>query len=73
MEISSGRSSVGGRAPSSGTICACPYRSYSLAASCFQEEYMNNPNNQRRAIGLLLVFATVLTLIAMWDLPETQG
>ena len=34
---------------------------------------MNNPNNQRKAIGLLLSFASVLTLIAIWDLPETQG
>jgi hypothetical protein len=34
---------------------------------------MNNPNNQRRAVGLLLFFASVLTLIAIWDLPETQG
>lgn len=25
---------------------------------------------QRRAIGLLVVFATVLTVIATWNLPE---
>jgi hypothetical protein len=30
----------------------------------------NMENTQRRAIGLLMVFATVLTLIAAWNLPE---
>ena len=30
---------------------------------------MENPNIQRRAIGLLVVFATILTLIGMWNLP----
>jgi hypothetical protein len=34
---------------------------------------MENPNTQRRAIGLLVVFATVLTLIAVWQLPEMEG
>jgi hypothetical protein len=34
---------------------------------------MENPITQRRAIGLLVVFATVLTLIATWNLPETAG
>jgi hypothetical protein len=34
---------------------------------------MENPNTQRRAIGLLAVFATVLTLIAVWKLPEMEG
>jgi hypothetical protein len=33
---------------------------------------MDNPNNQRRAIGLLVVFATAVTLIAIWNLPETE-
>jgi hypothetical protein len=37
----------------------------------FQEENMENLN-QRRAIGLLVLFATVLTLIAVWDLPERE-
>jgi hypothetical protein len=32
---------------------------------------MENPNTQRRAIGLLVIFATVLTLIATWNLTET--
>ncbi len=31
---------------------------------------MENPNTQRRAIGLLVVFATILTLIGIWNLPE---
>ena len=34
---------------------------------------MENPNTQRRAIGLLVVFATILTLIGLWDLPGTEG
>jgi hypothetical protein len=34
---------------------------------------MDNPNTQRRALGLLVIFATVLTLIAAWNLPETAG
>ena len=34
---------------------------------------MENPNTQRRAIGLLVIFATVLTLIATWNLKETTG
>ena len=28
-------------------------------------------NSKRRAIGLLVVFATVLTVIGTWNLPET--
>jgi hypothetical protein len=35
-----------------------------------QENDMANPNTERRAIGLLVVFATLLTLIAVWKLPE---
>ena len=34
---------------------------------------MANPSTQRRAIGLLVAFATVLTLIAIWNLPETES
>jgi len=34
---------------------------------------MENPNTQRKAIGLLMAFATVLTLIAIWRLPETES
>ena len=30
---------------------------------------MENTNTQRRAIGLLVVFATILTLIGIWNLP----
>jgi hypothetical protein len=37
------------------------------------EKNMENPNTQRRAIGLLVIIATVLTLIAAWNLPETAG
>ncbi len=32
---------------------------------------MDNPNTQRRSIGLLVIFGTVLTLIAVWNLTET--
>jgi hypothetical protein len=31
---------------------------------------MEHPNTQRRAIGLLVIVATVLTVIAVWNLPE---
>jgi hypothetical protein len=34
---------------------------------------MENPKTQRRAIGLLVVFATILTLIGIWNLPEATG
>jgi hypothetical protein len=34
---------------------------------------MENPNTQRRSIGLLMIFATVLTLLAVWNLPETAS
>jgi hypothetical protein len=34
---------------------------------------MDNPNTQRKANGLLMAFATVLTLVAIWKLPETQS
>jgi len=37
----------------------------------FQERSMEN--TQRRAIGVLVVFAAVLTLMAVWNLPETAG
>jgi hypothetical protein len=33
---------------------------------------MENPN-KRRAIGLLVVFATILTLIGIWNVPETES
>ena len=39
----------------------------------FQDKNMDNPNTQRRSIGLLVIFATVLTLIAVWNLPETPS
>jgi hypothetical protein len=32
---------------------------------------MENPNTQRRAIGLLVVFATILALVGIWNFPET--
>ena len=31
---------------------------------------MESAITQRRAIGILVVFATVLTVIAAWNLPE---
>jgi hypothetical protein len=34
---------------------------------------MENPTTQRRSIGLLVMFATVLALIAVWNLPETAS
>jgi hypothetical protein len=34
---------------------------------------MENPNNQRRAIGLLVIFATVLTLIVIWKPLEIES
>jgi hypothetical protein len=34
---------------------------------------MENPTTQRRSIGLLVIFATVLAVIAVWNLPETPG
>jgi hypothetical protein len=34
---------------------------------------MENLNTQRKAIGLLMAFATALTLIAIWTLPETES
>jgi hypothetical protein len=34
---------------------------------------MENPNTKRRSIGLLVAFATLLTLIAIWKLPENEG
>jgi hypothetical protein len=39
----------------------------------FQDKNMDNPNTQRRSIGLLVIFATVLTLIAVWNLTETAS
>jgi hypothetical protein len=33
---------------------------------------MTNPNNPRRALGLLMVFASALALMALWNLSETE-
>ena len=41
--------------------------------SALREKNMEHPNTQRRAIGLPVIFATVLTLIAAWNLPETPS
>jgi hypothetical protein len=38
-----------------------------------QEKNMENPNTQRRSIGLLVAFASILALIAIWNLPETES
>jgi hypothetical protein len=32
---------------------------------------MEHANTQRRAIGLLVIFVTVLAVVAAWNLPET--
>jgi hypothetical protein len=34
---------------------------------------MENQNTQRRAIGLLVAFATVMALIAIWKPLETES
>lgn len=34
---------------------------------------MENSKTQRRSIGLLVAFAAVLTLITIWNLPETES
>jgi hypothetical protein len=34
---------------------------------------MENPTTQRRSISLLVMFATVLALIAVWILPEAAS
>jgi hypothetical protein len=34
---------------------------------------MESATTQRRAISLLVVFATVLAVIAAWNLPENDG
>ena len=44
-----------------------------LSSARPREKNMEHPITQRRAIGLLVVFATVLTLIAAWNLPDTPG
>jgi hypothetical protein len=41
--------------------------------AAFREKNMEHSNTQRRAIGLLVIFATVLTLITAWNLPETAS
>ena len=33
---------------------------------------MGNPNLRRRAIGVLAVFVTILTVVAIWNLPEIE-
>ena len=38
-----------------------------------QEKDMETPNIHRRSIGLIVVFVTVLTLIAIWNDPETES
>jgi hypothetical protein len=35
-------------------------------------EKMENTTTQRRAIGLLVLFATVLAVMAAWNLPERE-
>jgi|HubBroStandDraft_5_1064220.scaffolds.fasta_scaffold35166_4 hypothetical protein len=34
---------------------------------------MEKPKTQRRAIGLLVVFATILTVIVTWNVSESAG
>jgi hypothetical protein len=38
-----------------------------------EEKNMEKLKTQRRAIGLLVVFATILTVIVTWNLPESAG
>ena len=38
-----------------------------------REKNMEHSTTQRRAVGLLVIFATVLTLIAAWNLTETPS
>jgi hypothetical protein len=33
---------------------------------------MKNSTSKSRAIGLLVVFASVLALMAIWNLPQTE-
>lgn len=34
---------------------------------------MNKLKSKQRAIGLLLVFGTILVLVATWDLPDGRS
>jgi hypothetical protein len=34
---------------------------------------MEKPNTKRRSIGLLVAFATLLTLMAIWSGPDTES
>ena len=33
---------------------------------------MKNPNANRRAIGVLAIFVTIITVVAIWNLPQTE-
>ena len=63
---------LSGRRDISRTRLPCASISCRLPPGHFEEKNVEYPNTQRRAIGLLVLFATVLTLIAIWDLPETE-
>ena len=53
---------------------ACIFRWLSeVRAGQYQEKNMENPKTQRRAIGLLVVLATILTVIVTWNIPEATG
>jgi len=34
---------------------------------------MVNPTNQRRAIGVFAIFVTIITVVAIWNLPSTSN
>jgi hypothetical protein len=42
-------------------------------SDCLREKNMEHLNTRLRATGLLVIFATVLTVIAAWNLPETPS
>jgi hypothetical protein len=33
---------------------------------------MNNPNGNRRAMGVLAILVTIITVVAIWNLPQTE-
>ena len=33
---------------------------------------MKNPNANRRAIGVFAILVTIITVVAIWNLPQTE-
>lgn len=50
-----------------------PMLGFCVPAHAPLEKNMENPNTQRRSIGLFVAFATFLTLIVIWNLSDTEG